>query len=378
MKQGQIKSKDRVAKREGSLYSRKGSEIEVFDTDYSKWLSDLKYRYQTAQIKASVSVNSELIKFYWSLGRDISIMKMGSKKGDGYLEKISRDLTNELPDVKGFSVTNLGYIKRFYEFFSKSPQVVGEFEGTNPLCISLIPWGHIRYVLDYCKNDLDKALFYANKTIDNNWSRAVLLNFLDSDLYEREGRAVTNFSSSLPALQSDLAQQMTKDPYIFDFLSLTEKYDEKELKDALISNIEKFLLELGKGFAYMGREYRLEVGNEEKFIDMLFYNTNLHCYVVIEVKVDKFEASYLGQLGLYVSSVNHLLKADSDNPTIGLLICKTKDNVIAQYSLEGTSLPIGISEYELQKAYPKNFKSSLPSIKEIESHLGKKPNGENK
>ena len=212
-------------------------------------------------------------------------------------------------------------------------------------------------------------MFYVEKTIENNWSRAVLLNFLDTDLYERQGKAITNFSETLPAIQGELAQQLTKDPYSFDFLTLTEKYEEKELKNALIQNIERFLLELGKGFAYMGREYRIQIGSEEKFIDMLFYNVNLRCYVVIEVKIEKFEASYLGQLGLYVSSVNHLLKKEYDNPTIGLLICKSKDDIVARYALETSTVPIGISEYELQKIFPKDFKSSLPSIEEIERKL---------
>jgi predicted nuclease of restriction endonuclease-like (RecB) superfamily len=212
-------------------------------------------------------------------------------------------------------------------------------------------------------------LFYVHKTLENSWSRAVLLNFLDTDLFERQGKAITNFEHTLPEPLSDLAQQITKDPYTFDFLTQTERYEEKELKQALIGNIERFLMELGKGFAYMGREYRLEVGNEERFIDMLFYHTGLHCYVVIEVKVQKFDPADLGQLGFYVSAVNHILKKDGDNPTIDLLVCKTKDDVVAQYTLEGTNLPLGISEYELSKLYPVDFKSSLPTIDEIEGKL---------
>ncbi len=235
--------------------------------------------------------------------------------------------------------------------------------------IFLIPWGHIRTIIDKCKGNRDKALFYVHKTLENSWSRAVLLNFLDTDLFERQGKAITNFEHTLPEPLSDLAQQITKDPYNFDFLTLTERYEEKELKQALIGNIERFLMELGRGFAYMGREYRLEVGNEERFIDMLFYHTGLHCYVVIEVKVQKFDPADLGQLGFYVSAVNHILKKDGDNPTIGLLVCKTKDDVVAQYTLEGTNLPLGISEYELSKLYPVNFKCSLPTIEEIEGKL---------
>lgn len=242
-----------------------------------------------------------------------------------------------------------------------SPQVVGK------LCS--IPWGHHRYIMDKCKNDVEKALFYVEKTLENNWSRAVLLNWLSTDLYERQGKALTNFGSVLPEPQDDLAQEITKDPYNFDFLTMREGYNEKELKDALENNILKFLLELGTGFAFVGREYRLMIGNTEKFIDLLFYNISLHCYVVIEVKVDKFESENIGQLGTYVAATNHILKTESDNPTIGLLICKEKDNVLAQYALESSSQPIGISEYELSKLYPADFKGSLPSIEEIEQQL---------
>lgn len=234
-----------------------------------------------------------------------------------------------------------------------------------------LPWGHIRYIIDNCKNDLDKALFFVGKTLENNWSRAVLLNFLGTDLYERQGKAITNYPQTLPEPQGELAQQITKDPYSFDFLTLSERYVEKELKDALVANIERFLLELGQGFAYMGREYRVKIGNTEKFMDMLFYNAKLHCYVVVEVKTEVFDAQNLGQLGLYVSAVNHLLKSPADNPTIGLLICRSKDNVVAKYALESTSLPIGISEYELAKIYPQDFQSTLPSIEQIEKELSK-------
>lgn len=342
--------------------------MNALESEYKNWISELKTRYQSSQIKAAVKVNSELLKFYWSLGCDIVSKKIESEWGSGFYKKLSFDLSKSIPNVKGFSVTNLKYMKYFYELFQNEvencPQLVDEF--------TLIPWGHIRYIIDSCKTDSKKALFFVQKTIENNWSRAVLLNFLDTDLYERQGNAISNFSATLPAIQSELAQQMTKDPYTFDFISISEKYDETELKSALIQNIEKFLLELGKGFAYMGREFRLQVGSEEKFMDMLFYNVNLRCYVVIEVKVEKFEASHLGQLGLYVSAVNHLLKKEGDNPTIGLLICKSKDDVVAQYSLESSAVPIGISEYDLQKLYPVDFKSSLPSIEEIENELNGK------
>jgi len=232
-----------------------------------------------------------------------------------------------------------------------------------------IPWGHHRYIMDRCEGDLNKAFFFISKTLENSWSRAVLLNFLDTDLFDRQGKAITNFINNLPATQSDLANEITRDPYNFDFIAIRQNYDEKELKDALMDNIQKFLLELGTGFAFVGREYRLVIGNSEEFIDMLFYNIKLHCYVVVEVKVSAFKPADIGQLGTYVTSVNHVLKGDGDNQTIGLLICKTKDNVLAKYASESSREPIGISEYQLQNLIPESFKGALPSIEEIENEL---------
>ncbi len=232
-----------------------------------------------------------------------------------------------------------------------------------------IPWGHHRYILDKCRSDRQKALFYVDKVLENNWSRALLLNYLDTDLYERQGKAVTNFKATLPAIQGDLAQAITKDPYNFDFLALTEKYNEKELKDALMDNITRFLLELGNGFSFVGREYRLEIGEKENFIDMLFFNINLRCYVVLEVKVSEFEPSFAGQLGTYVVAVNHQLKQDWQNPAVGLLVCKSLDKIEAQYALESTSQPLGVSSYELSRLIPESFKGSLPTIEELEAEL---------
>ena len=232
-----------------------------------------------------------------------------------------------------------------------------------------IPWDHHRCIIDKCKDDMNKALFFVRKTWENNWGRDALLNWLDTDLYERDGKAVTNFQSTLSAMQSDLAQQMTKDPYQFDFLNLREKFDERDIEDELVNNVTRFLLELGKGFSYMGRQFRLEVGQQEFFPDLLFYNAHLHAYVVIELKAQSFHPSFLGQLSFYVSAINHQFKTDIDNPTIGLLICKDKDNVVAKYALESYKEPMGISEYQLSKLFPKNFKSSMPTIEELEKGL---------
>lgn len=316
-----------------------------------------------------------MLMFYWSLGKDIVEMKTENKWGTGILKNLSQDLKDALPDKNSFSLTNLGYMRRFYLLYSSIYPQVGaesELEKISPQVegkLFRIPWGHHKYIIDKCGSDPIKAIFYVNKVLENNWSRAVLLNWLSTDLYERQGKAITNFNSQLPLAQGDLAQEITKDPYNFDFLTMTEGYNEKELKDALEDNIVKFLLELGSGFAFAGREYRLVIGDTEKFIDLLFYNIKLHCYVVVEVKMDKFDSSNIGQLGTYIVATNHILKSEEDNPTIGLLICKEKDNVLAQYALESSNEPIGISEYELSQLYPADFKGSLPSIAEIEEQL---------
>lgn len=348
------------------IYMEEGIQS-IIDTDYERWVLTIRTRFQRAKVSASLKVNNELLRFYLSVGKDIYNNQYENRYGSQFYKRLSIDLQREIPNSKGFSPTNLKYMRYFYELFKDEiqnrPQVVDDL-----VCL---PWGHIRYIIDNCKNDLDKALFFVGKTLENNWSRAVLLNFLGTDLYERQGKAITNYPQTLPEPQGELAQQITKDPYSFDFLTLSERYVEKELKDALVANIERFLLELGQGFAYMGREYRVKIGNTEKFMDMLFYNAKLHCYVVVEVKTEAFDAQNLGQLGLYVSAVNHLLKSPADNPTIGLLICRSKDNVVAKYALESTSLPIGISEYELAKVYPQDFQSTLPSIEQIEKELSK-------
>lgn len=357
------------------------SDIVKFDEQYAQWIKDISLRFRQSQIKAACRVNVELMQFYWSLGRDISIKEKENAYGTGFFKKLSADLREELPEVKSFSTTNLKYMKYFYELYpgaENRPQLEDDSEqlqnrpqlGDNSeQLIFCIPWGHNKLIIDKCKDNPDKAMFYVKSVIENNWSRAVLLNFLDTDLYERQGKAITNFSKVLPAVQSDLAQEMTKDPYNFDFLTLRSNYDEKELKDALMNNVQKLLMELGKGFAFVGREYRLVVGETEQFIDMLFYNITNHCYVVVEVKVRDFEPGDMGQLGTYIGAVDGILKNDGDNPTIGLLICKTKDNVLAQYAVNMINAPIGISEYELSSLLPEEFKSSMPTIEEIENEL---------
>lgn len=235
-----------------------------------------------------------------------------------------------------------------------------------------IPWRHHCLIMDKVKGDVAKAMFYVRQTIENGWSRSMLLNFINTDMYERQGKALTNFKNALPEVTSELAQELTKDPYNFAFTGITQPYNERILKDALLNNITHFLTELGTGFAYVGKEYRLEVGQTENFIDLLFYNLNLSCYVVIEVKIGKFEFSDIGQIGGYVVACNHQLRKEGrDNPTIGLLICKEKDRIQAQYALESSSQPLGISEYDLEKFYLEKVEGTIPTIEEIEAKLSK-------
>lgn len=338
--------------------------LSILDIDYRNWISDLKKRYKQSQIKAAIHINSELVRFYWTLGRDIIKMKAESKWGSHFCECLAKDLKNEFSEAKGFSTRNLRFMKQFYELFPEN-EIVQQVAAK----LFMIPWGHMILLLTKIRKDSRKVMFYIQKTIENNWSRSVLLNFLDTDLYERSGKAINNFEARLPDENSDLAKDIVKNPYSFNFLSMESKYTEKELKDALINNIESFLMELGTGFAYMGREYRLEVGETDFFIDMLFYNTKVHAYVVVEVKTNKFKPEYLGQLGTYVVAIDHQLKTDRDEKTIGILVCKDQDNVVAKYALESSSQPIGVSAYELSKLIPEDYKSSLPTIEEIEAEL---------
>ena len=341
--------------------------ISIYEKEYLDWVSDLKKRYKQSQIKAAIKVNSELIKFYWSLGRDIIKMKSESKWGSKFYEVLSKDLKENIPDSFCFSIRNLRYMKQFYELFNENEitqQVVAQIEK--------VPWGHIILLLNKVSNNLNKAIFYINKIVENNWSRSTLSTFLDNNLYERSNKTINNFELNLPDVNSDLAKEILKDPYSFNFLTMEEKFSEKELKDALINNIHNFLIELGTGFAYMGREYRLDVAGSELFIDIFFYNTKIHAYVVIEVKTIDFKPDFVGQLGTYVVAVDHILKTNRDEKTIGILICKNKNDILARYSLESSNQPLGISSFELSKLIPEKFKSSLPTIEEIENELNKK------
>ena len=283
---------------------------------------------------------------------------------------MSKDLRKTFPNMSGFLVQNLKSIRYWYKFYNSDEnglQSVSQMELIEKI-IKSIPWGHNQRIMYKCKN-IAEALFYAQITMDNGWSRTVLEHQIDSGLYDRQGKAITNFQLKLPEPQSDLAEQTLKNPYNFDFLTLREKYDEKELEDALINQITQFLLELGTGFSYLGRQIHLHVGESEFYMDLLFYHVRLHCYVVVELKTEKFKPEFAGKLNFYVTAVNKQMKTEKDNPTIGILICKDKDDVVAEYALDDISQPIGIAEYELTKVLREEFKSSLPTVEEIESEL---------
>jgi predicted nuclease of restriction endonuclease-like (RecB) superfamily len=336
--------------------------MQIEPLKYKDFIKQLKQKIQTSQIKASIRVNEELLKLYWDMAQMIIAKQKEASWGDGIIEKISRDLKEEFPNIKGFSVTNIKYMRKWYLFWSdiKSPQVVDE--------IFRIPWGHNREIITKLKNR-DEAIFYAKNTLQYGWSRAVLVHQVESGLYQREGKAITNFDSKLPPPQSDLAKAVLKDPYNFDFLTLSKRYNERELEDALVEHITHFLLELGSGFAFVGRQYRLVVGGDEFFIDLLFYHIRLRCYVVVELKTVKFKPEFAGQLNFYVSAIDGELKEKGDNPTIGILICKSKNSTVVEYALKNIDSPIGVSEYELVDKLPKEFKSTLPSIEELEAEL---------
>lgn len=365
--------------------NEKQKSVTILDKEYSAWISNLSSKYRKSQIKAAVKVNGEMLRFYFELGKDIVTMQAESRWGSGFMKNLSADLKAMNPDATCFSPTNLLYMKNFYLLYQPyleiTQQVAEQFDTakfTQQVAeriandVFSIPWGHHMLLIDKFKAEPQKALFYVHQTVENGWSRDTLLNFIGTDLYERQGKAISNFKQMLPEETSDLAQELTRDPYNFAFTGITQKYNERKLKDALLHNITQFLLELGTGFAYVGKEYRLQIGEKEKFIDLLFYNLNLSCYVVVEVKIGEFDFADAGQLSGYVVACNHILKKEGrDNPTIGLLVCKQKDNLLAQYAVEASSQPLGISEYELAKIYPEKIEGTIPTIEEIEQKLSK-------
>ncbi|MFZ2628356.1 MAG: PDDEXK nuclease domain-containing protein [Rugosibacter sp.] len=330
---------------------------------YADWLAELKTRIHIAQQRAALAVNRELVLLYWQIGRDI--LERQAKQGWGakVIERLAHDLRTDFPDMKGFSRANLMYMRAFAEAWPDAAivqQAVGQ-----------LPWGHNLVLLAKLK-DPQLRLTYAQRAIAHGWSRNVLNIHIETRLLEREGQAVTNFAAQLPAPQSDLARNMLKDPYLFDFLGVGKEADEREIESAIVEHITRFLLELGAGFAYVGRQVPIEVGGDDFFIDLLFYHLKLHCYMVVELKTGAFKPEHTGQLGFYLSAVDAVVKSAQDNPTIGLLLCKSQNRVVAEYALRDTNKPIGIAEYQLVAALPEELQMNLPSIEQIERELGGK------
>ena len=329
---------------------------------YAEWLADLKARVHAAQQRAVLAVNTELLQLYWSLGRDLSERRQ--EWGAGVISQVSLDLRAAFPVMKGFSPSNLRYMRAFAEAWPDGAihqQPVGE-----------LPWGHNVVLLTRLK-DRDERLAYARAALTHGWSRNVLDHHIDLHTVERMGKAITNFERQLPKPQSDLARESLKDPYRFDFLSLGDEAHEREIETALVNHVTQFLLELGAGFAFVGRQRLLEVGGDEFFIDLLFYHLKLRRYMVIELKATKFKPEHLGQLGFYCTAIDAQVKALDDAPTIGLLLCRTKSELVAEYALRSSASPIGVAEYRLVESLPKDLEASLPSVARIEEELSKLP-----
>lgn len=333
--------------------------------DYRALIADLKTRIRAAQIKAAVAVNSQLIALYWDIGKLIAEKQRASGWGDAVIEAVAKDLSREFQTMKGFSRRNLYRIKQFYAFYADQ----GEFV---PQLVAQIPWGHNALIVQNIKEQ-DKALWYVRKTLENGWSRNVLTHQIESELYERQAAkpVLDNFTERLPAPQSDLARETLKDPYLFDFLDVGEEAKERELETALVERITRFLLELGKGFAFVGRQYHLEVGGEDFYIDLLFYHLRLHCYVALELKTGPFKPEYTGKLNFYLTALDEQVKMPEDQPSIGLILCKNRNTVVAEYALRDVGKPIGIARYALSATLPEALKKSLPTVEEVEAELGK-------
>lgn len=337
---------------------------EMIPTDYRQWVGELKARFRQVQFKAAVAVNTTMLQFYWDLGADIAVRQVDHVWGTGFLTRLSNDLMREFPDVKGFFKRNLEQVRRWYFFWSQPPSIAKQAASQ----LFAIPWWHNVVIIGKCKTHTE-ALDYVEQTQVHGWSRAVLVHQIESGLWLREGKAVSNFAQTLPAPQSELAAQVRKDPNIFDFLSLTPAHTERELEKALIDHITQFLLELGAGFDCMGRQVPLQVGEREFYLDLLFYHARLHCYVVVELKTVDFEPEFAGKLNFYLKAVDEQLRGESDAPTIGLLLCKSKDRLVAEYALSDIQKPLGLATYTLSHTLPEALRDKLPSIEAIEAEL---------
>ena len=329
--------------------------------EYQEWLNTIKQRIVSVRLRMALAASRELILFYWELGAMIAQKQAQSQWGDKLIAQLSSDLQKAFPDIKGLSASNLKYCLRFFQFYGDDAPF-----GQQP--VDQMPWGHNIQIFTKC-HSVAEARFYIEQTLEQGWSRDVLALQLKSNLYARTGKAVTNFSRTLPLPQSDLAQQTLKDPYTFDFMAMTAPYNERDVERQLTQHITQFLLELGKGFAFIGRQYHLEIAGNDYYIDLLFYHVTLKCYVVVELKNRKFIPEYAGKLNFYLSAVDSLLKREDDQPTIGLLLCRDKNNIEVEFALRDMNKPMGVSEYTLVEALPDNLKGALPTVEEIESDL---------
>ncbi len=328
---------------------------------YADWLADIKARVVAARQRAALAANAELIQLYWQIGRDILERQAQQGWGSKVIERLARDLREAFPEMKGFSRANLLYMRAFAEVW-RDEQIVQQLAGQ-------LPWFHNVVLITRLKDGPTRE-WYVRRAIAGGWSRTTLELNIRNRLHERQGLAVTNFGTRLPAPHSELAHETLKDPYLFDFLGLGDEAHEREIENALVRHITKFLLELGSGFAFIGRQYRLQVGGDEFFIDLLFYHTRLKCYIVVELKATAFKPEHAGQLNFYLTAVDRQVKAPDDKPTIGLLLCKTQDRLVAEYALSGIEKPIGVAEYQLVRALPEQLGTSLPTVEQLETELG--------
>lgn len=331
----------------------------INNNEYIEVMNNIKIEIQRSQYKASVSLNKELVMLYYNIGKVINAHKTWGNK---FIENLALDIKREFPNSKGYSVRNLKYMAKYAETYTDE-----EFVQT---VSAQIPWSHNTAILDKVK-DSEKRVWYIEKTIENGWSHSVLIHQIESGLYERQAVSskISNFENRLISPQSELAIQTMKDPYIFDFIPFKENMLERDIEQALVKDITKLLLELGTGFAFLGNQYHLNVGGDDFYIDLLFYNLNLRCYVVIELKTGEFKPEYAGQINFYLSAVDGILKKECDNPSIGLLLCKSKNDLVAEYALKDMSKPIGVSEYKITANLPQELQTQLPSVEDIQSRI---------
>ena len=380
---------------------KKGAEPAATMRDYASLLTEVKGRIRSAQVRATLSANAEMLAMYWDVGRMIEQRQKAEGWGAGVIPRLSRDIRNELPEVKGFSERNIGYMIRFAREYPQGgpilqlpvaklggaakrqravaqieagknvPQPAAQMDEALPIlqqAAAKLPWAHHVSLMEKVK-DMAARYWYMAAAVEQGWSRDVLTAMIKSNAHDRQGKAVTNFDSHLPAPQSDLAREVLKDPYIFDFLTMEEPFHEREMETGLVRHLEKFLLELGKGFAFVGRQFHLDVDEDDFYLDLLFYHLKLRCFVVIDLKKGPFKPEYAGKMNFYCSVVDDRLRHAEDQPTIGLILCQDKKKVIAEYTLRKVKTPIGVSEYELTRALPAKFKSALPAISKIEKEL---------